>query len=93
LYLRALTDGKVSGTGTIEIKNGNVVALVSTNNSAAAVVVIRRNNDQGKKILDISTITAGMYPPTYTVDAEGAKQIYYDISGTGASAQLYEYIA
>jgi hypothetical protein len=92
MQLRALTNGKVSGTGTIELEDCKAVkVLVSTNNSAAAAVILRKNNSEGEKLFDISTITAGDYP-SQPVLVDGTNTIYYDISGTGASAQIYGYV-
>jgi hypothetical protein len=94
MFLRPLTDGKVSGTGTINVKDIGVKALkvlVSTNNSAAAVVLLRKNNATGEKIFDLSSITAGDYP-FQPVLLENTDVVYYDITGTGAAAQIYGYV-
>jgi hypothetical protein len=94
MFLRSLTNGKIAGTGTINVKDLNVKALkvlISTNNSAAAAVILRKNDASGEKIFDISTITAGDYP-FQPVLLENTDVVYYDITGTGAAAQIYGYI-
>jgi hypothetical protein len=93
LYLRALTNGKVSDSNTLDTIRGNIVVLISTNNTNAATVTIQRDNELGKKILDVSTVQSGMFPYTYTIDTEGSKKVFYSVSGTGASAQFFEYVA
>ncbi|MDD5189463.1 MAG: hypothetical protein PHE50_00290 [Dehalococcoidales bacterium] len=94
MFLRNLTDGKITGTGTIDITNSGCKAikvLISTNNSAAAAVIIRKDGPLGQKIFDMSTITAGDFP-YQAVLVDNTNTIYYDISGTAASAQIYGYI-
>jgi len=93
MHLRALSNGKITGTGTIELSGfKSVKVLISTNNTNAAAVILRKNDSNGEKIFDISTITAGDFPSN-PVLVDGANVIYYDISGTGASAQIYGYVA
>lgn len=100
MHLRALTDnlgnkGKLTGTGTIDLKAQNVKSvkvLVTTNNSAAAVVILRKVDSSGDKIFDLSTITAGDYP-AQPVLVDGTDLLYYDITGTGAAAQIYGAVA
>ena len=91
MILRKLTNGKISGTGEIDVPSrlfGG--ALISTNSSNAAAVVIRENDVNGDIIFDLSTISPAMVSAPF--DISGADKIYYSISGTGASAQLYEWI-
>ena len=65
--------------------------MVNTDNTNAAAVVIRQSDvnqrTDGPKIIDISTKTAGDYP--YQPVATGSRYIFYNISGTGASAQIF----
>ena len=81
--------GKLSGTGIINLKRkilGGV--LISTDSTNAAVVQIRKDNSSGDIIFDESTKNP-MFP---VVPIQAADQIYYNISGTGASAQLFEWM-
>jgi hypothetical protein len=89
LILNALTDGKVSGTGTLTIPSGMLGGiLISTNSSNAAVVTVQRDDANGKKVFDISTIApAFLIGPVALQDTDTA---YYSVTGTGASVQFYE---
>ena len=91
MVLRKLSNGRISGTGTIQCKSfilGGV--LISTNNTNAAAVQIRRDDVNGKLLFDISTITS-MFA-TAPISTEGTQTLYYSITGTGGSAQLYEWV-
>jgi hypothetical protein len=90
-----LTEGKIAGTGTVKLTGhhteGGVIGgvLISTDNSNAAAVILRKDNSSGAKLFDISTKTAlFITAPIMVADTD---TIYYDISGTGASAMLYEW--
>ena len=80
---------KTTGTGTKDLTRGVFGgALISTDNTNAAVVQIRKGNSAGEVIYDLSTKTAGFHA---WGPIEADEIIYYSISGTGASAQLFEY--
>ena len=66
--------------------------IITTDGTNAAVVIIQINNDVGKKVFDISTKTPGVFILN-PISLEGSTVIYYSITGTGAAAQLYEYVA
>lgn len=93
MVLRAITAGRISGTGVITLSNplfGG--ALISTDGTNAAVVTIRKSDVNGKTdgdiIFDVSTIIPGMaFAPL-----ESGKYIYYSITGTNAAAMLYEWV-
>jgi len=90
MVLRPLTDGKISGTGTVSLNYGRLLGgvLVSTDGTNAAAVTVRKVNASGERVFDISTKTPGFFCLS-PIDA-GAQTLYYSITGTGASAQLYE---
>ena len=90
MILNALTDGKVSGTGTFIIPSGILGGiLITTDSSNAAVVTVQRDDANGKKVFDISTIA-----PTFIIGPvalQDTDTAYYSITGTGASVQFYEW--
>lgn len=89
MLLRPLTAGKVSGTGTVTLESrilGGV--LITTDNTNAAAVVVRATDSSGAKVFDLSTLSPGFH----IAPLQAAAQIYYDISGTGASAMLFEWV-
>ena len=89
MLLRAKTDGTVSGTGSISmaspILGGVLITADGTNN---ATVIVRKTDSSGERIFHVVT----KQPLWVGAPVEAAGVIYYDISGTGASAQIYEYI-
>jgi len=88
--LRAITIEKTTGTGTVSLTRGLFGGvLLSTDGTNAAAVVIRKNNATGDVIFDLSSKQPGYYMGD---PIEAAEKIYYSISGTGALAQLYEYV-
>ena len=89
MLLRAKTDGSISGTGTISMASpilGGV--LITADGTNAATIIVRKTNSAGERIFHVVT----KQPIWVGAPVEAAGQIYYDISGTGASAQIYEYI-
>ena len=89
MLLRAKTDGSISGTGTISMASptlgGVLITADGTNN---ATVIVRKINSSGERIFHVVT----KQPLWVGAPMEAASVIYYDITGTGASAQIYEYI-
>ena len=94
MNLTPLTAGKVAGTGTLMLTGqhgaGGTVGgvLISTDGTNAAVVILRENDSSGRIIFDVSSKTPQF--PVAPLRLETDK-VYYDISGTGASAMLYEW--
>lgn len=88
--LQAVTDGSVTGTGTVEITSyilGGV--LITADGTNDATVVLRRNDASGKQIFKVVTKSPGMFAAP--ISCEGATTIYYSISGTGAAGQIYRW--
>ena len=89
MLLRAKTDGTISGTGTLSLQSpilgGVLVTADGTNN---ATIIIRKTNSSGARIFHVVT----KQPLWVGAPVEAASVVYYDITGTGASAQIYEYI-
>lgn len=95
MQLKPLTNGKVSGTGTASFTHaatGGMLGgvLISTDGTNAAAVVIRKSLASGEIVFDMSTITAQMI--IVPVHTDNVAALYYSITGTGASAMLYEWV-
>jgi len=91
MLLRTLTAGSVSGTDTLVAKTyiiGGV--LITTDGTNAAVVALRRDDASGKLIFQISTKTPLFVSGPFST--EGTQSIYISVTGTGASAQVYEWL-
>ena len=90
MLLRPLTNGRVSGSDIILSETGLLGAvLVTADGTNNATVQIRQNNDTGKLVFDLVTKQPGFFGP-FPITA--GKTLYYTISGTGAQAQIYEYV-
>jgi len=91
MILRALSNGALSSTGTLTVPSQIVGGvLITTDNTNAATVILRRDNASGSQILDISTITTMWIGAPFSLDR--TETVYYSITGTGASAHLYEWV-
>jgi hypothetical protein len=92
MILRALTNGAMTGTDTLTVTSRIVGGvLITADSTNAATVVIRRLNDTGKPILDVTTkIPLWITGPFST---EEALQVHVSVSGTGAEAQVYEWVS
>ena len=88
---RALTDGNVTGTGTVTCGQGNVAGvLLTANGTNDATVILRRDDGSGKQLFDVVSKSPGfMLAP---IDTENTATVHYTISGTGAAAQIYEWV-
>ena len=91
MLLKAIgNDGAVSGTGTLvcesRIIGGVLITADGTNN---ATVVLRKDNSAGKQVFDL--VTKSPIFPTGPISLE-SQTLYYDVSGTGAAAQFYEWV-
>lgn len=88
--VRPITDGTVTGTGTITLDSYLFGGIdLNADGTNAGTVQIRDNNSSGTVIIDASsvngkTIIAPFHAPS--------GKIYYSVSGTGADAMLYEWI-
>ena len=97
MNLQTLTNGRVSGTGTLTLEGQHTAGgklggvLISTDGTNAADVVVRRDNADGDAIFSISTKTPMMV--TAPIDSRGTSALHYTVTGSGASAQFYEWIS
>jgi hypothetical protein len=90
MLLRPLTNGSVSGTGTITLQGrllGGV--LVTTNNTNAVTITVQRTDSSGTEVFDLSTLSPGFHVAPIDV---GASVLYYNVSGTGGAAQFFEWV-
>lgn len=90
MIYKSLTGQKVAGTGTVDM-NGYIFggALITADGTNAAVVLIRENDSSGDILFDLETISPGAI---LLPSLSKSKRLYYSISGTGASAQLFEWV-
>ena len=93
MQLHSLTNGAITGTGTLKRTGGGAFggALINTDNTNAMTVAIHLNDANGKKIFNAATISSGFF--IAPIDDEGADCLYYSITGTGGTAQLFSWVS
>lgn len=84
-------DGALAGTGTLvcesRVMGGVLITADGTNN---ATVIVRKDNSAGKQIFDL--VTKSPIFITGPIALDGSQTLYYDVSGTGAAAQFFEWV-
>lgn len=88
---RSLTDGAVSSTGILNMASpilGGVLFGVDGTN--AGTLKIHKGPDAKSPV--IFHLSAIKVPVFITCEIQAAPQIYYNVSGTGATVQIYEYV-
>lgn len=91
MLLRAAMDGSVSAPTTVLIPRyviGGI--LISADSTNAATVIIRQDSSNGKAVFKLVTKVPIMI--VGPISLEGTQTAYLDVSGTGAAAQLYEWL-
>lgn len=84
-------DGAIAGTGTLTL-DGKILGavLITADGTNNAVVVVRTADANGKKIVNVTTKT-----PLWIkgpISNGISSTVYYDVSGTGAAAQFFEWV-
>jgi len=91
--IKPITAGAVTGTGTIILKSGRPATfggvMLNADGTNAGSVIIRDLNSTGDIILDVSSVISS---PVFAPFRVPSGTIYYAITGTGADAQLYEWL-
>ena len=91
MLLRAITDGSVTNTGTVDVPNrvlgGVLITADGTNN---ATVIVRKTDSNGTQVFKL--VTKSPVFVAAPISMEGATQAYYSVTGTGAAAQFYEWV-
>lgn len=91
MLLRAITNGAVTGTGTIACESYTIGGiLITTDNSTQGVVRLRRLDTNGKQIIEIKTVTSMWIAGPFSM--EDTKVVYYEVTGSGCEAQFFEWV-
>lgn len=86
--LREISNGQISGTGTLTCKSEIIGGFfLDANGSATATIVLRKDNSGGEVIVDYSSTS----PLSVFAPFEAAQTVYYSVTGTGASAEIFEW--
>lgn len=82
--------GALTSTGTITCESRVVGGvLITTDGTNAATVVLYRDNSSGAQVFDLSTKSPIFVAAPISL---GSQTLYYDVSGTGAAAQFFEWV-
>lgn len=88
--LREISGGQISGTGTIpmtaRVLGGVNIVADGTN---ACTVLLRKNDSSGDVIFQVQTKSPYFPVAPILLDAD---EIYYSITGTNGTAELYEWV-
>lgn len=91
MVLRPITNGAFTGTQTLTIKSQIVGGvLITADSTNAAAVTVQRVDGSGKKIFDVSTKVPLWIAGPFSL--ENTDQAFVSVSGTGALAQIYEWV-
>ena len=91
MVLNPVSNGSVTGTGTLTIPSGILGAvLISADSSTAATVILRKDNSSGEIVYKVVTKA-----PLFTAGPIriGSQALYYDVTtGSGGAIQVYEWV-
>ena len=90
MFLREVSGGQISGTGTLTLGSKTLGGLnIYSDGTNAAVLVLRKDTSGGDIVYQISTLSL-IFPvaPIYL----GTETLYYSITGTNATAEVYEWV-
>lgn len=91
MQLRSVSEGAISGTGTLQLPGkllgGVLITADGTNN---AVITLRTDTSSGQIVFQLTTKSP--FFPTAPFSNNGSQTLYYSISGTGAAAEIFEWI-
>jgi len=86
--LESLTNGAVTGTGTLDIPTGFLGKFrLNADGTNTATLIIRDNDVTGAILIDIST--QNTMSEAFPIKIS-SKKIYYTVTGLNADAQMYE---
>jgi hypothetical protein len=91
-HVRRLTNA-ITGTGTVALSSGNKLIggfALNTDGTNAGVIILRDGSVSGDILVDRSSVTN--LESYFPLECKSGS-VYYDISGTNADAQLYEWVS
>ena len=88
--IASLTNGAVSGTGTLQVHTGVLGGiLISADGTNTVTVIVRVTNESGSQIFDLQTKSPALI--VGPIWCNGKTQVYYSVTGTNGAAQFYEW--
>ncbi len=91
MILRALSTGSVTGTSSYTVASGVVGGLLITaDGTNDATVLVKRTDTNGKAVISIVTKTPMWVAGPFSL--ENVTTAFLSVSGTGAAAQIYEWV-
>ena len=90
MLLKPVSDGAVTSTGTLSFETGILGGvLISADGTNLAIVTLQENNSDGAKVFEIDTKSPIFIAGPIGI---GSSVGYYNVSGTGAKVQWYEWV-
>ncbi len=90
MILNPVSDGSVTGTGTLEFLSGLLGGvLITADGTNDTTVTLQRDNSDGFTVFKIVTKSPQFIPAPFNL---GSKVGYYSVTGTGHGAQFYEWV-
>lgn len=90
MLLKPVSDGAVTGTGTLAFESGILGGvLISADGSALAIVTLQADNSDGSKAFEIDTKSPIFIAGPIGI---GSSVGYYSVTGDGAKVQFYEWV-
>jgi hypothetical protein len=91
MHLKAITTGQVGTTASISCPSGNFAINTFANGTNEGSYTVRKDTSGGAVVLEITSDTA--IPAGAVYNALGATTLHLTVSGTDATAQLFEAVA
>lgn len=90
MELREITNGgQAPGNGVIDCPSGKLGGLlISADGTNPATVTIRKDNSGGRAIVDAFNTRHSAF---IAAPFEGADKLYWELAGTNARLQIYEW--
>lgn len=91
MQLRSISEQAIAGTGTLSCPAKTLGGvLISADGTNAATVKLRSDNSSGPVTFHL--VTKSPIFVTGPFSNNGSVAVYYDISGTSALAQIFEWV-
>ena len=90
MVVNPLSDGSVTGTGTLPIESGILGGIViSANGTDSVTIKVHADNNDGEVRFQIATKSPMFIAAPFKL---GSQVLYYSVVGTGGAVHLFEWV-